>query len=129
MGKEELKRGRFITIEGGEGAGKSTQAALLVAALAQAGIAALRTREPGGARAAEEIRRLLVEGAPGRWDAVSEALRLRLHGNIESRSPTAPAVRFVRDRPWYASIEHQTRDQWDGDPWGGDATLSPSWTG
>lgn len=74
MGKEELNRGRFITIEGGEGAGKSTQAGLLVAALARAGIAALRTREPGGAPAAEKIRRLLVEGEPGRWDAVSEAL-------------------------------------------------------
>lgn len=74
MGKEELKRGRFITIEGGEGAGKSTQAGLLVAALAKAGIAALRTREPGGAPGAEEIRRLLVEGEPGRWDAVTEAL-------------------------------------------------------
>jgi dTMP kinase len=74
VGKEELKRGRFITIEGGEGAGKSTQAGLLVAALAKAGIAALRTREPGGAPGAEEIRRLLVEGEPGRWDAVTEAL-------------------------------------------------------
>jgi len=74
VGKEELNRGRFITIEGGEGAGKSTQAGLLVAALARAGIAALRTREPGGAPAAEKIRRLLVEGEPGRWDAVSEAL-------------------------------------------------------
>jgi dTMP kinase len=74
VGKEELKRGRFITIEGGEGAGKSTQAALLVAALAKAGIAALRTREPGGAPGAEEIRALLVEGEPGRWDSVSEAL-------------------------------------------------------
>jgi dTMP kinase len=74
VGKEELKRGRFITIEGGEGAGKSTQAGLLVAALAKAGIAALRTREPGGAPGAEEIRALLVEGEPGRWDSVSEAL-------------------------------------------------------
>jgi dTMP kinase len=74
VGKEELKRGRFITIEGGEGAGKSTQAGLLVAALAKAGIAALRTREPGGAPGAEQIRTLLVEGEPGRWDAVSEAL-------------------------------------------------------
>jgi len=74
VGKEELKRGRFITIEGGEGAGKSTQAGLLVAALAKAGIAALRTREPGGAPGAEAIRTLLVEGEPGRWDAVTEAL-------------------------------------------------------
>jgi dTMP kinase len=74
VGKEELRSGRFITIEGGEGAGKSTQVGLLVATLARAGIAALRTREPGGAPAAEKIRRLLVEGEPERWDAVSEAL-------------------------------------------------------
>ncbi len=74
MGQEELKRGRFITIEGGEGAGKSTQAGLLVDSLTRAGITALRTREPGGAPGAEEIRRLLVEGDPARWDAPSEAL-------------------------------------------------------
>ena len=75
MGQQKtLKRGRFLTLEGGEGAGKSTQVGLLVAALARAGIPALRTREPGGAPGAEEIRKLLVEGEPGRWDAPSEAL-------------------------------------------------------
>jgi dTMP kinase len=74
VGKEALKRGRFITVEGGEGAGKSTQVGLLVAALRRAGIEALRSREPGGASGAEEIRKLLVEGDPARWDAVSEAL-------------------------------------------------------
>jgi dTMP kinase len=74
VGQKALKRGRFLTVEGGEGAGKSTQVGLLVAALARAGIPALRTREPGGAPGAEEIRTLLVEGEPGRWDAVSEAL-------------------------------------------------------
>lgn len=74
MGQEALTRGRFITFEGGEGAGKSTQLGLLADALARAGIAAIRTREPGGAPGAEEIRRLLVEGAPQRWDAETEAL-------------------------------------------------------
>ena len=67
-------RGRFITIEGGEGAGKSTQVDLLVAALTRAGIAAQRTREPGGSEGAEAIRRLLLEGADERWDAISETL-------------------------------------------------------
>ena len=71
-----MPRGRFITIEGGEGAGKSTQAELLVAALRRAGIAAERTREPGGSPGAEAIRRLLLEGAGERWDAISEALLL-----------------------------------------------------
>ncbi len=66
----------MITIEGGEGAGKSTQADLLLAALGHAGIAATRTREPGGSEGAEAIRRLLLEGAVERWDAVGEALLL-----------------------------------------------------
>ncbi len=66
--------GRFITLEGGEGAGKSTQAARLVAALGATGIPALATREPGGAPGAEDIRTLLVEGEPGRWDPLTEAL-------------------------------------------------------
>lgn len=74
MGQKELSRGRFITVEGGEGTGKSTQVRLLVDALTRAGITALHTREPGGAPGAEEIRKLLVEGEPGRWDSVSEAL-------------------------------------------------------
>jgi len=67
-------RGRFITIEGGEGAGKSTQLDLLVRALERAGIAAQRTREPGGSEGAEAIRRLLLEGADERWDAIAETL-------------------------------------------------------
>jgi dTMP kinase len=66
--------GKFITLEGGEGTGKSTQAALLAGHLERAGIEVLLTREPGGAPGAEEIRKLLVEGAPGRWDGISEAL-------------------------------------------------------
>src|SRR5438309_11212296 len=69
-------RGRFISIEGGEGAGKSTQVGLLVAALDRAGIPALATREPGGSPAAEAIRRLLLEGEAERWDAIGEALLL-----------------------------------------------------
>jgi dTMP kinase len=69
-------RGRFITIEGGEGAGKSTQVELLVTALTQAGIAVRRTREPGGSDGAEAIRHLLLEGTGDRWDAIGEALLL-----------------------------------------------------
>lgn len=69
-------RGRFISIEGGEGAGKSTQVALLVAALDRAGIAVQATREPGGSPGGEAIRRLLLEGESERWDAIAEALLL-----------------------------------------------------
>lgn len=69
-----MTQGRFITFEGGEGAGKSTQLKRLRAFLEDRGIAVLATREPGGTPGAEEIRRLLVTGEPGRWDAWSEAL-------------------------------------------------------
>jgi dTMP kinase len=69
-------RGRFISIEGGEGAGKSTQVGLLVAALDSAGFPVRATREPGGSSGAEAIRRLLLEGESERWDAIGEALLL-----------------------------------------------------
>ncbi|HEU0161952.1 MAG TPA: dTMP kinase [Rhizomicrobium sp.] len=66
--------GRFITLEGGEGTGKSTQIRRLTAALEARGIAVLATREPGGSPGAEEIRKLMVEGEPGRWNAITETL-------------------------------------------------------
>lgn len=66
--------GRFITFEGGEGAGKSTQLKLLVSSLETAGKRPLATREPGGSAGAEEIRALLVSGATARWDGMTEAL-------------------------------------------------------
>jgi dTMP kinase len=73
-GQGNRQRGRFISFEGGEGAGKSTQIRLLVDALAARGLDVIATREPGGSPGAEEIRRLLVSGDPGRWDGVTEAL-------------------------------------------------------
>ncbi len=66
--------GRFISLEGGEGAGKSTQARRLAAALETRGIHALVTREPGGSEGAEAIRGLLMNGAVSRWSPHSEAL-------------------------------------------------------
>ncbi|MBR0651920.1 dTMP kinase [Roseomonas terrae] len=67
-----LEPGRFITLEGGEGAGKSTQARRLSAALAASGRPVLRTREPGGTPGAERIRNLLLGHGP--WDPVAEAM-------------------------------------------------------
>ncbi|HEY1720956.1 MAG TPA: dTMP kinase [Magnetospirillaceae bacterium] len=69
-----MAQGRFITFEGGEGAGKTTQIKLLAETLRGRSLSIVTTREPGGAPGAEEIRRLLVEGDAGRWDAVTEAL-------------------------------------------------------
>jgi dTMP kinase len=68
------KRGRFITFEGGEGTGKSTQARKLKTALDARSIPTIVTREPGGSPGAEEIRALLVQGDPARWDPLTEAL-------------------------------------------------------
>lgn len=69
-----MTRGKFITIEGGEGAGKSTQVDRLCAQLAAKGIIVRATREPGGSPGADQIRALLVEGAVDRWDAITELL-------------------------------------------------------
>jgi len=69
-----MARGRFISLEGGEGVGKSTQAAALAAALEGRGINLLLTREPGGSAGAEAIRDLLLSGDEGRWSARAEAL-------------------------------------------------------
>ncbi|MBF0332177.1 MAG: dTMP kinase [Alphaproteobacteria bacterium] len=66
--------GRFLSFEGGEGTGKSTQLRLLADALRDGGLDVVTTREPGGSPGAEQIRRLLVEGEPGRWDGMTEAL-------------------------------------------------------
>ena len=65
---------RFITLEGIDGCGKSTQIARLAERLAARGVDVLRTREPGGAPGAEAIRSLLVEGDPGRWSPEAEIL-------------------------------------------------------
>lgn len=67
-------RGRFITLEGGEGVGKSTQLKALAAALRARGIDVLETREPGGSEGAEAIRQLLLTGADQRWSPAAEAL-------------------------------------------------------
>ena len=69
-----MRPGRFITLEGGEGAGKSTQAVILAERLRGAGIDVVVTREPGGTAGAEAIRALVVNGSAERWDAVTEAL-------------------------------------------------------
>ena len=90
-------RGRFISFEGGEGAGKSTQAALLEAALKSRDIKCLNTREPGGSPGAEEIRHLLVKGDVGRWDPMCEAL---LHFTARRHHVTTVIEPALRDGIW-----------------------------
>lgn len=89
---------RFITLEGGEGAGKSTQAGRLSAALDRCGIANIVTREPGGSPGAEDIRKLLVEGEPGRWDALTETVLLyaaRADHIVHTIKPALTAGKWV----------------------------------
>ncbi len=72
--KDVGRRGAFVTIEGGEGGGKSTQTRALVARLGAAGVRAEASREPGGSPAAEDIRAALLDGAFERLGSKTEAL-------------------------------------------------------
>ncbi len=69
-----MSQGLFITFEGIDGSGKSTQARLLATLMRDYGNDVIHTREPGGSTGAEDIRRLLVEGDPGRWSPETEIL-------------------------------------------------------
>ena len=69
-----MARGRFITFEGGEGAGKSTQVQRLAARLKAEGREVVTTREPGGSPGAESIRELVLKGAADRWSPLTETL-------------------------------------------------------
>lgn len=71
-----MRAGRFITFEGGEGTGKSTQVRRLAERLRESGQEVVLSREPGGSPGAEEIRRLLVNGEAERWTPVAETLLL-----------------------------------------------------
>jgi len=69
-----LRHGRFITFEGGEGVGKSTQVKRLVAALSQRSVEAIRTREPGGTPKAEAVRAFILQGRSEAWGPGAEAV-------------------------------------------------------
>ena len=72
--KDILSKGLFITFEGGEGTGKSTQAKILHDYFISNNVNTILTREPGGCDEAEEIRNLLVKGSIDKWDGLTEAL-------------------------------------------------------
>ena len=87
-----VTRGRFITFEGGEGAGKSTQARLLAERLKTAGREVVVTREPGGSPGAESIRALLVNGETDRWSPISETLLMYAARRDHIERVIAPAL-------------------------------------
>ena len=82
----------LITLEGGEGSGKSTQIGRLREALVQQGFDVLLTREPGGSYGAEMLRSLLVKGDAGRWDGMSEALLLNAARRDHLEKTIKPAL-------------------------------------
>jgi len=84
--------GRFITLEGGEGAGKSTQARRLGERLTARGRKAVVTREPGGSPGAEAIRELLVTGATDRWSPLTETLLVYAARRDHIERTIAPAL-------------------------------------
>jgi dTMP kinase len=85
-------RGRFITFEGGEGAGKTTQITRLADAIRAGGHEVVETREPGGTPGAEAIRGLLVTGAVDRWDAETELLLLTAARRDHMRNLIEPSL-------------------------------------
>lgn len=97
-----MTRGYFITLEGGEGAGKSTQAGLLAGALRKAGCEVVVTREPGGTPGAEAIRHLLLDPQGTAWSLRSEALLFAAaranHVEVLIRPALARGVIVVCDR-------------------------------
>jgi len=89
-------RGKFISLEGGEGVGKSTQVKALAAALRARGLDVIETREPGGSEGAEKIRELLLGGAEDRWGAQAEALLFAAARADHVQKTIAPALESGR---------------------------------
>jgi dTMP kinase len=102
---------RLVTLEGGEGAGKSSRIEALAAALRADGRAVVTTREPGGSGGAEAVRALLVEGRTDRWSAVAELFLLlaaRLdHLERTIRPAVADGAVVLCDRFWDSTRVYQ----------------------
>ncbi len=103
-------KARFITLEGGEGAGKSTQAGLLADALRAQGVDVLQTREPGGAPGAEHLRTLLLSGTPAFTPLAETMIHFAARAEHVARTirPALQAGRWVVcDRYWDSTMAYQ----------------------
>jgi dTMP kinase len=89
---DPVARGVFITFEGGEGAGKTTQIRTLAERLRQHGVDVVLTREPGGSPGAEQIRDLVLNGPPERWSSRTEALLMYAARSDHVERTIAPAL-------------------------------------
>lgn len=102
---------QFVSFEGGEGAGKSTQIALLSAWLEQQNVEHIITREPGGSAGAELIRDLLVKGATDRWEPMTEALLMTASRTEHIHRTILPALEAGKwvlcDRFFDSTIAYQ----------------------
>jgi dTMP kinase len=112
-----MARGKFITLEGGEGAGKSTQVKKLAAFLRQKGFKVIQTREVGGAPGAEKIRKIWLEEGEGFWDPLSELLLIFAARREHLAKTVWPALaagkwvvsdRFMDSTRAYQGIGHKT---------------------
>ncbi|MCB2090099.1 MAG: dTMP kinase [Alphaproteobacteria bacterium] len=103
--------GKFITFEGGEGVGKSTQVNIIVKKLTDLGIDVVQTREPGGAPGAEEIRALLVTGGTDKWQPMTEALLHNAaraeHLDVTVKPALAAGKWVISDRYTDSTIAYQ----------------------
>lgn len=114
-----MTQGRFISLEGGEGTGKSTQARALANALKKKGHKVLLTREPGGTSGAETIRELLLTGAEEKWNIRTEALLFAAARAEHCAKLIRPALargdwvicdRFIDSSRAYQSVDGQLGD-------------------
>lgn len=112
-----MQKGKFITFEGGEGTGKSTQIKLLAAYLEKCGIKTMLSKDPGGTEIGLELRRILVTGDKDKIDAVTEALLYyadrRINLTQKSGRPWngafGPLTTVLRIQPLLISITDMTR--------------------
>lgn len=106
-----MARGRFVSLEGGEGVGKSTQLAALAEALTGRGLTVDVTREPGGSPGAEAIRKLLLEGDENRWNPRAEALLFAAARSDHVEKTIEPALQrgewVLSDRFLDSSLAYQ----------------------
>jgi dTMP kinase len=92
MSKQQVGQGRFIAVEGVDGAGKGVQCAFLLSALQSAGLDVLLTREPGGSPGAEQIRELVVNGSTDKWDDMTELLLIYAARRSHLQQTILPAI-------------------------------------
>lgn len=107
----ECLKGKFITFEGGEGVGKSTQSKLFVKYLNENGVKAEWSREPGGCEGAEEIRNLLIKGSADKWDGITELLLMyasrRVHTEKKIKPLLQQGITVVSDRYFDSTFAYQ----------------------